>query len=160
MLQRVLMNWVDEVLSAAAPPQSGGGVTGSISRNSSQAGSNSKHKRNFSLPHIKSSSHHERETSKSISDLSTKEQQELFTGPRVAFLDEEVMLAPPPLPPKDDKYTQQLMSPSRMTPLSSPAKRQHHRHHQGRRSIDKGPAGTAVDIGLVWWVSDLHGKRI
>lgn len=156
VLQRALMSWVEEVLNAATP-QSGGGVTGTLSKGGKQSqASSSKHKRNISLPHSTASIHHDREVTRSVSQLSMKEQHELFTGPRVTFLDEEDMFAPPPLPPKDARYTQF----NSLSPISSPNRRKQQRHHQRRKSEDQSRVGTAVDIGLVWWESDLHGKRV
>jgi hypothetical protein len=157
VLQRALMSWVDEVLNAATPQSGGGGVTGTIGKGGKQPQtSSSKHKRNLSLPHSTAPIHYDREVTRTVSQLSLKQQQELFTGPRVTFLDEEDVLTPPPLPPKDEKYTQF----STLMPSSSPSKRKHYHHHQRRASAEQGRVGTAVDIGLVWWVADLHGKRV
>lgn len=152
MLQRAIETWVDEVLNAAEPLSGGGVNNGNTSRSS--------HRRNLSLPHSHSSNCHAQEGSRSASQLSGKQQRKLLIGPRVTFLDEEDVMAPPPLPPKDAKFAQ-LNSASRQSPMNSPAKfKHHHHHHQRRRSSDYDKEGHAVDIGLVWWVSDLHGKRV
>lgn len=144
MLQRALMTWVEHVVNG------GNGFPNSTG---------SKHRRSVSLPNIRPSYPHDRDSPKLFSEMSTKEQQQLLTGPRVTFFDEEDMLMPPPLPPKDDRY-QTLMSPTRLTPGNSPVKRKYHHQRHGRRSMDRGYVGTAIDIGLVWWESNLHGQRV
>ncbi|KAK9897786.1 hypothetical protein P389DRAFT_203188 [Cystobasidium minutum MCA 4210] len=93
------------------------------------------------------------------SQLSAKEQKKLLIGPRVTFLDEEEVMAPPPLPPKDSRHQLALIqSPSRLSPSSSPVTRKHHHHR--RRSSDLAFEGHAVDIGLVWWEAEMHGQCV
>lgn len=158
VLKNALVAWVTKARAAEFEH-------GSIDRqnvNKNGHSSPSKHKPSHSRNLSKSSttSPTRNDGSRSASRLSFKEKQGLLLGPRVTFLDEEEVIAPPPLPPKDAKY-QMLQSPSHLSPASSPSKRRHHHHHhQRRRSSDIGHEGHAVDIGLVWWEAELHGQRV
>lgn len=164
MLVAAIRTWVDKARAAEFQSLQSG-ETREDGRHTGENSSNSISPSKQKKQHGHSRSHSKSSTASHSSKYPSKEHDELLIGPRVTFLDEEDVIAPPPLPPKDARY-QELLSPASLhSPLHSPSKKkrqlsQHHHHHQRRKSSDYSHQGHAVDVGLVWWESSLHGQRV
>ena len=102
----------------------------------------------------------------------TKAQDEDACGPRVTFFDEEEALAynatvgSRVIEHHATKRESRTASATTAATASEGVKKYgHHHQHRRRRSEQSSSPGSeafpkrAVDVGIVWWTSDLHGRH-